>query len=308
MNRQFFEKSIVVIVGALICCILWGSAFPCIKLGYKELQIEAVDTASQILFAGIRFFLAGILATLFFWIQGRKVILPNKRTIPKIFVLSIFQTILQYLCFYVGLAHTTGVKASIIEGVSVFVAIFISGLGFRQEKVTLRKFLGCMIGFAGVILVNISNQGMDFALSWMGEGAIFLSTVAYAFSTVIMKEYSKRENPVMLSAFQFMLGGFVMIIIGWGTGGHVATYTYKGVALLIYLALVSACAYTIWSILMKYNPVSRVAVYSFMNPVFGVLLSAILLQEQDTLNISGLGALGLICVGIFIVNRKSDLE
>ena len=65
--------------------------------------------------------------------------MPRKSAWGKIAMLSLFQTIIQYVFFYVGLANTTGVKASIIEGVNVFIAILVASLLFHQEKLTARK-------------------------------------------------------------------------------------------------------------------------------------------------------------------------
>ena len=214
------------------------------------------------------------------------------------------QTVLQYLFFYIGLAHTSGVKASIIEGLNVFVAILVASLIFRQENLTARKILGCILGFAGVVLVNLSGKQMDFGLHLSGEGFIFFSTVAYAFSSVLMKKYSKEENPVLLSGWQFVLGGILMTLAGFFMGGHIAVFTAKSVGMLFYLAMVSAVAYSLWSLLLKYNPISRVAVYGFMNPVCGVLLSALLLDEAGMLSMNAVFALALVCGGIYIVNRK----
>lgn len=71
------------------------------------------------------------------------------------------------------------------------------------------------------------------------------------------------------------------------------------------MVLLSAVAQTIWSALTRYNPVGRVAVYGFLNPVFGVLLSALLLREgQQAFTTYSLAALVLVCVGIFVVNRS----
>ena len=166
MNTQknFLSNPVVVLFGALICCALWGSAFPCIKIGYKMMHIASSDTASQILYAGCRFTLAGILAVFLGSLTQRQFLLPTKASLPHILELSLLQTILQYLFFYIGLAHTTGVKASIIEAVSTFVAIFVAGFLFHQEKVTARKMLGCLVGFAGVVLVNVAGNGMDCIL------------------------------------------------------------------------------------------------------------------------------------------------
>ena len=302
INERWMQKTVVVWLGAMLCCFLWGSAFPCIKIGYELFGIAGTDTATQILFAGIRFILAGILAVgIGSLLQGR-LLLPEKQACGKILWLSLLQTVLQYLFFYIGLAHTSGVKASIIEAVNVFVAILVAGLIFRQEKVDAQKLLGCLVGFAGVVLINLN--GVDFRMSFSGEGAIFLSTVAYAFSSVFLKRYSAKHDPVMLSGYQFIAGGLILSLLGLLMGGRLQRISLAAVGILVYLAIVSAVAYSLWGMLLKYNPISRVAVFGFMNPVFGVLLSALLLKENDqAFGVLGIASLLLVCLGIYIVNR-----
>lgn len=308
MKEKWMQKTVVVWLGALLCCALWGSAFPCIKLGYRYFQIASDDTASQILFAGCRFALAGVLAIAIGSILGKRLLLPRKSAWGKIAMLSLFQTIIQYVFFYVGLANTTGVKASIIEGVNVFIAILVASLLFHQEKLTARKLLGCAVGFAGVVLVNVTGSGLDMSFRFTGEGFIFLSTIAYAFSSVFLKRYSKEEDPVMLSGWQFVFGGLILAVCGLLAGGRLTAVTGAGIAILFYLAVVSAAAYSLWGILLKYNPVSRVTVFGFMNPVFGVLLSALLLQETESLGVMSVAALILVCVGIYLVNFGKENE
>lgn len=305
MNEKFMKKTIVVWVGALICCALWGSAFPCIKLGYSWMQIAGDDSATQILYAGVRFVLAGVLVVIFGSLMRKKVLFPRKKSWSRIVKLCMLQTVLQYLFFYIGLANTSGVKASIIEGMNVFVAILVASLLFKQENLTFRKMLGCIVGFLGVVLVNISGGDVEISFRLTGEGFIFLSTVAYAFSSIVIKKYSKDEDTVMLSGWQFILGGLIMGISGFAMGGRLPAFDTRSFCMLLYLALVSAVAYTLWSILLKYNPISKVAVFGFMNPVFGVILSAIFLQEASTLKISALISLVLVCVGIYVAQSKA---
>lgn len=304
-NAHFMQKTAVVWLGAVICCALWGSAFPCIKIGYRMFEIGAEETASQILFAGFRFTLAGILVILFGSMGGRKLLLPKRSAVPQIMKLSILQTTLQYLFFYIGLAHTTGVKASIIEAVNVFVAILVASLLFRQEKLTAAKLAGCVVGFAGVVLINLNGSGLDGSVHLNGEGFIFFSTVAYAFSSVLFKQYSQKDEPVLLSGWQFVAGGITLTFAGAAAGGSVHGFTPASCAMLLYLACISAAAYTLWGILLKYNPVSRVAVFGFMNPVFGVILSAVLLGEKDQASgMKSIAALALVCIGIYLGNRE----
>ena len=214
------------------------------------------------------------------------------------------QTVIQYIFFYIGLAHTTGVKSSIIEASSTFFAILIASLIFRYEALTIRKILGCLIGFAGVVVINLAGGSVDLKLRLNGEGFILLSTISYAFSSALIKKYTQRENPVVLSGFQFLLGGLILSLCGAFTGGRLTVFTPASILLLIYMALISAVAYSLWGILLKHNPVSRISIFGFMNPVIGVLLSALLLNEKNqAFSIYGLTSLALVCIGIYIVNR-----
>lgn len=301
-KEQFMTKTVVVWLGALLCCALWGSAFPCIKIGYQLFEIPSDATATQILFAGCRFTLAGILAIIIGSVLNHKILIPKQGSWGKIAKLCMLQTVAQYLFFYIGLANTSGVKASIIEGVNVFISILVASLIFRQEKLTARKMLGCIIGFAGVILVNITG-GIDMAFTFTGDGFIVLSTIAYVFSSVMIKRYSQEENPVTLSGYQFVLGGLIMVVCGLLMGGRLTVISGAGIAMLLYLAVISAVAYSMWGVLLKYNPVSRVTVFGFMNPVFGVILSAFFLKESDSVGVVCILALILVCAGIYIVNR-----
>ena len=92
INEQatIFSHPFVMATLATVCCLLWGSAFPAIKLGYQWFDIAAEETGTQILFAGCRFTLAGILTVVIGSILAKKVLLPKKESIKKIAVLSVF--------------------------------------------------------------------------------------------------------------------------------------------------------------------------------------------------------------------------
>ncbi len=297
----------VVFLLAMLCCFLWGSATPAIKIGYQIFGIDNSDTISIILFAGIRFFLAGILVIIVQSIMAGHLIKPEKGSFPSILKLSLAQTIIQYFCFYVGLAHTSGVAGTIISGATGFFSIIIVSVFFRYERLTMPKIIGCIMGFAGLIIMNVTFGGTTvFHFSFMGEGLVLLSTISLAVSGILVKKYSRNFNVVMLSGYQFILGGFVMIATGLALGGRIRLVPeFSAYLLLLYMALISAVAYSVWGILMKYNPVSRVSIFNFLTPLFGVLLSAIFLGEvEQALSWNKLAALILVSGGIYIVNRK----
>jgi len=306
MNEKKLTNTFVVSALALFCCLLWGSAFPCIKIGYGLFNVDGGDTPSQLLFAGVRFTLAGFLVIIISSIMNRKLLTPKKESAFMIFKLSMVQTVMQYVLFYIGLAHTSGVKSSIINASNVFLALIFSVTVFKYERLTLNKVIGCIIGFIGVIAINITKDGFDTNMSWLGEGAVFFSAVSYALSSGLIKKYSQKENAVALSGYQFLLGGIIMTVIGLCFGGRIYAVSAKAVILLLYLAFISAAAYTIWGILLKYNDLARIAVFGFTNPVFGVILSAVLLNESEQLSgANSIISVIAVCVGIYLVNKKT---
>lgn len=302
-KEKFLTKPVAVWLIAALCCLLWGSAFPAIKTGYKLFKISADDTASIILFAGMRFALAGVLTIIIFSVVNGKPLLPDKKALPAIGVLSLFQTIFQYVFFYIGLAYTTGERASVIQGTNVFMALLISCLIFKLEKISANKIIGCIIGFAGVLLISLDVFTQKADASFKGEIYVLLCTVSYAFSSVFMKLYSAKHNPAMLSGWQFLLGGLVMIVCGLSGGGKISNFNIKSTALLVYLAMISAVAYSLWSILLKYNPVSKVTVCGFLIPVFGFILSALFADEAENVGAFGIVALLLVVIGMLLVSQ-----
>lgn len=305
-SEKLLTGMVTAVLLAVFCCMLWGSAFPCIKIGYRLLEIEGSDSFSQLYFAGLRFTLAGVLTVAAGSLIQHRALVPKRNEIPRVFVLSLFQTISQYTFFYLGLARTSGMKSSIITGSNVLFSIMFSALVFKTEKLTAPKLLGCLVGFAGVVLVNFQSGG-DLSFRLTGEGFILFSAMSYGVSSCLTKRFSKRSDPVMLSGWQFIIGGAVMTVTALSFGGSLGTVNFQGILMLLWLAFVSATAFSVWSLLLKHNPVSKISVYGFTNPIFGVLLSFILLGEVGAVPLWRAGvSLALVAVGIVLVNRKSE--
>lgn len=306
-GSQRLQQMKTVFALAALCCFLWGSATPAIKIGYQLFSIDSADTSSIIVFAGTRFLLAGILVVLFQSLLRRRFLRPQPKALPAIFALSLTQTAVQYLFFYIGLAHTSGVRGTILSGLGGFLAILAASLLFRYEKLTVAKVLGCTAGFAGIVIMNLSGQnaGPLLDVTLLGEGFMVFSQISSALSSSLIKRYSARFDVVMLSGWQFALGGLLLIAAGLAGGGRIpAPSTPLAFVLLLYMALISAVAYTVWGILLQHNPVSRVTIFNFMTPLFGVLLSAVFLGEwQQAFSPRTLIALVLVCLGIYVVNR-----
>ena len=304
-KQSILTRTWVVASLACVCCILWGSAIPTIKTGYRLLQVDSADTASQIVFAGVRFTLAGLLVLLFTSLKEKKAMLPDRQTLTCAVPVCLAQTFVQYFFFYIGVAHTSGVKGAIITGLGNFIAILLSCFIFRKERMTGRKMIGCILGFAGVVVINLMGNSLDAGFKLTGEGFILIAQFSYGKSTVLINIFSRKVSPVILSGTQFTMGGIVLFLIGKIMGGHLGVVNAAGIGIIFYLAMVSAVAYTLWSVLLAWNDVSRVAIFGFVNPLFSVILSALVLGEvRQAFNLGSLIALFLVCVGIYVVNRK----
>ena len=303
-NSNIFTNPIILTLSALLCCALWGSATPAIKTA-SALLIPVSGVPSTILFAGIRFFMAGIITIAIYSIARKKLLVFKKENLPRVLTVASFQTVIQYIFFYVGLTNTTGVKGTIASGSSAFFCVLIASLIFKQEKLTARKIIACILGLLGIIIINL--QGLELTMNFLGDGFVILSTVAYSFSSVFMKRFSKYEDPVVLSGYQFIFGGAFMILLGLLLGGRVSFESTKGVVILVYLAFLSAVAYALWGMLLKHNPVSKVTIFSFTTPIFGTILSLLLLPEHsgvDPLNL--IITLLLVSGGILLLNYQNS--
>ena len=274
--EKTFSKTWAVCACALFCCVLWGSAFPCVKTGYKLFHIDTTSVPSVILFAGIRFTLAGAFVIIFGSATRKKFLLPKAKNWWRVCIIAIFQTVLQYTFYYIGLASTSGVKASVLNGLGVFFTIIAACFVFRTEKFNLIKFAGCVLGFGGVVLINLGG-GFSFDFSLQGEGFIIFS------------------------------GGILLTVTGLAAGGRITHIDVGAAFMLLYLAFLSACAFTLQSFLLRYNPVSKVAVFKSANPIFGAVFSALILGESEQLlSLYTLLALLLVCTGIFVINKFGE--
>lgn len=300
---SFFTRGRIVAVLALTTCLLWGSAFPGVKYGYKLFHIMPGDVPSQLLFAGYRFTLAGFLVLAFALISGRKIFDFKPDQWPCLIRLGLLMTTAQYIFFYIGIANTSGVKGSIINSTSTFFSVILAHFIYKADRLTGNTVIGCVLGFAGVISVNWGRGGFETDFKLMGEGFLIVSCFCLAAAGIYGKSVSRNINPALMTGWQLTIGGAVLVAIGLPLGGCLSGFTPASGALLGYLAFLSSTAFVLYSILLKHNPVSRVAIFNFTIPLFGALLSAIFLGDK-LLDWKYLLALILVCAGIWLVTSR----
>ena len=198
ISTSTLQRPMVICLLAAFCCLLWGSAFPAVKIGYGLLSISSADSAEQLIFAGLRFFFAGVATVLFHSASLRRLRLPARSSLWKATKLGLIQTLVQYALFYIGMAHTSGVKGSVLMAVHVFFAILISAKLFHYERLNAPKLLGCLCGFGGVLLINLSGGGLGGGFTLLGDGAVLLAALANGFSISLFKRYAGGEDTLTL--------------------------------------------------------------------------------------------------------------
>lgn len=299
-----FARKNVAYACATLCCLLWGSSYPAIKSGYELFQIATDDIPSKVVFAGYRFLFAGLLLLLFALAQRKPIARLSPRQFGQLTLLGLTQTTIQYIFFYIGLAFTTGVKGSIMNATGTFFSVLLAHFIYHNDKLSYNKTLGCVLGFAGVMLVNFNSGLQDFSFVWQGDGSVVLAAFILSAATMYGKRISQTVDPTVMTGWQLAIGGLVLVGGGYAAGGTLEVHSVQAVAILGYLTLLSSVAFALWSVLLKVNRVSMIAPFNFVVPVAGTVLSAIFLGE-NILEIKYAVALVLVCSGIWWVNKRS---
>jgi drug/metabolite transporter (DMT)-like permease len=301
VSSPLTDRRIVVAI-ALVCCFLWGSAVPAVKIGYGLFAIAPNDTPSLMLFAGVRFSLAGLILLGYSALTRKPVAQPPQR-LGRLLVLGLVSTAGQYLFYYIGLAHSTGVKVSITTSTSTFFSVLLAHFLYADDRLTPRRILGCLVGFVGVVIVNLSTTGLDLHVSLLGEGFIVVAALLFSIAGIYGKGLSAGMDAGVMTGWQLLLGGGVLGGAGLATGGHFGAFGPEAAVLLAYLAALSAAAFALWALLLKHNPVGSIAIFNCAIPIFGVLLAGLLLGES-VFEWKNLAALVLVSAGIWLVTAS----
>lgn len=286
---------------ALAATFSWGCAFPLIKLGLAEFQIDPQSTGSKALFAGIRFFLAGFVVLILARMLKRSFEIKEKAYYGWIVLFALVNTALHYFFFYIGLSNTYGSRASILDSLSTFLLVFLACLFFKEEHLHTRKVVGCICGFGGILILN-AGGGSSGSFTMMGDGMMILNSFCMAFGGILTRIICRKMDALFATGLGLSIGGFMLIVCGKLMGGVIPVWTGKGCVILFLLVCVSSVGFSIYNQLMQFHPVGNVAIYNSLIPVFGVILSCLLLGEAFMPQYIPAGL--LVSAGVYIVNRQ----
>ncbi len=308
MNQaSFFQKKWVILIAATIACILWGSAFPALKVSYQALNINGQPYTWKLQFAGYRFLLASLYIFAFMVMTKRSLRIPLSQ-IPTLLLLGFVQTSMQYYFFYNGLANITGMKGAIMTSMGTFFSVILPHFFYHNDKMTRNKWLGLLIGFAGVIWINLSKGPLGSGFSLTGEGFLIGAALMGAIASIMAKETSAKVETIAMTGYQMLFGSLMLIGFSFvQLGQNVIVMDMSMVPLFLHLALISSAGFCLWFTLLQHNPVSQVSIYKFQIPIWGTLLSAIFIQGE-TITPHIVSALVLVSLGILLVNRPDKTK
>lgn len=299
-NTSIFQRPLWVSIFALTAAIVWGWAYPLIKLGFEEFGITYDMTSSKIFFAGIRFSLSGLIILTIAKATKRDFAIRKGCDFWYILLFALLNTTLHYAFFYIGLSFSQGARAAILNSTSTFTLVILACLFFKSDKMTWRKAIGCVIGFIGILTLNIGGKESG-SFSLLGDGMIILNALCSSFAGLLTRGLNKRVDVFVGTGYSLALGGALLFIPGLIAGGTLPHVTWWGIVILLLLIGISTTGFTLYNKLLTCNPIGKVAIYNSLIPVVGAVTSCLCLGEPFSWKYAIAGALATL--GIYIINK-----
>lgn len=286
---------------SLLVMVLWGSLFPMVKVGYGAFGISSVGDI--LAFAGMRFLICGVIITLFCLIRNPAACRISCKELGGVLLCGVFSIILHYACTYIGLNLTGGSKTAIIKQLGAVFYICFSALFFADDKLTVHKVIGLLLGLGGIIAINTTSQGVSF--QW-GDLLIIGASFCTVFANVVGKKATQSVEPVVMTGISQLFGGAVLLAVGLACGGkltHVVPTTPTQLGVFSVILVLSTASYCVWYMVVQKEKLSRLFIIKFSEPLFAAVFSWLLLGE-NVWRLNYLVAFLLISGGILVANIR----
>ena len=158
------KSNLKTIILSLLVMALWGSLFPMVKLGYGAFNISSSSVPDILMFASYRFIISGLIVSAFCLFRKEKIANPKGKSILNIVIMGLFSIVLHYACTYIGLSTTDSSKTALIKQLGALIYVCFAFLFFKDEKFSVIKIIGALIGFGGIVAINYSPVGLSFSI------------------------------------------------------------------------------------------------------------------------------------------------
>ena len=297
---SLFERPVWVVLFALSAAIAWGWAYPLIKLGFEEFGITQSMTGSKMLFAGVRFCMAGMAVLAIAGTTRRRFAVAGFNGWLYVLLFALLNTGLHYYFFYVGLSYSPGARAAIINSLGTFMLVLLACIFFKSDRLTMNKVAGCAIGFTGIMILNVGSKSSG-GFTFMGDGMIILNALCGALAGLMTRGLGKRADVFVGTGYSLFFGGLMLVVPGLLMGGDIPHVTLPGIVILFLLVCISALGFALYNKLLTCNPVGKVAIFNSLIPVVGAMTSCMCLGEPFYWKYAIAAVLAMS--GIYIINR-----
>lgn len=300
-SLPLFQRPFWVSCFALTAAVVWGWAYPLIKMGFEEFAITPDMTGNKILFAGVRFTFSGLIILAFAKAKHRSFAMRRKTDWWFMLLFALLNTTFHYSTFYIGLSFSAGARAAILNSLSVFLLVIMACIFFKSDRFTMGKVLGCVLGFAGILALNIGGaESGHFTL--LGDGMIIVNALCSAVASLLTRSLIKRVDVFVGTGYSLGLGGLLLLVPSLLAGATMPQITCWGLVILLLLIGISALSFVLYNKLISCNPVGKVAIFNSLIPVVGAVTSCLCLGETFYWKYVIAGALAT--AGIYIINKQ----
>lgn len=289
------------IVFSLIVMALWGSLYPCIKVGYNAFDINGTDIPHILMFAGTRFAVCGVIICTIALIKKDKIETPKKKSIGIILLVGLFSIILHYAFLYIGISTTDSSKTALIKQLGSLLYVCFAFLFIKSETFNVWKIIGAVVGFLGIVAINFNGGSVVFS---SGDILIVFASVCTVVANILMKKIAKNNSPFWITGISQFTGGIILMIVAFIMGGGMLTFNWQAFGVFAYICSASMAGYILWNYILKTSDLSNMFIMKFAEPLFACIASAIILNE-NIFQWQYLIAFFLICMGIIIGNKKA---
>ena len=285
------KATIKIILVYALACLIWGSTWMAIRLG--------LDSLTPFISVGLRFSFAALFILIFMKIKGLKVQM-DKLSIKLYMQMAFFSFVIPYGLVYWGEQYIPSGLASVLFAINPFFVTIFSFFMLSQEKITLYKIIGMIIGFIGIVVIFSEDITNTTAFFVWGMVAIVLSALLQGWIQVVMKKHGQYLNSFTMNFYPMLIAGVCMLILGFFTENlNYIKFDSKAILSVLYLASFgSMVVFTCWYWLLKRVNVIVLSLITFITPVIALILGIILLKEVFTA--SDLIGSFLVLVGLMV--------
>ncbi len=300
----------VITAAAILTNVIWGTPFKLIKVMNTELGIDRTLLGDQYIgqvlsVISIRFVLAGLMTLIFAMCIGQNILKVTKKQWGDVVLMGLVSTTAAYFFFNIGNVNISStINSTILAQSTIFFAVILAHFAYKNDKLTTKKSVALIIGFAGLTISQIKGGASLtdlFSFSFTGEGFMLIYGLLAALATMLAKKLGSTLNSFVMTGWNLVIGGAALLVIGLFMGGDLSliTWTPLGITLLIILAAASAIPFSLWYWCAQYANLSELSVYKFIMPISGSILSVILGEKFTAPLLVGLA---LVCLSIIMMN------